>query len=129
MQVIMSSPDSRALTKYVTVGVALCALVQSAYWLQLGSFRIPIADWPFLMGYSQKAMIDLLIYEASPLLQGFLWLLGYGVLSVALWAIFSRGSRKTGATWRAAVLAWTGAELALALVAWRLALAGKLTME
>jgi hypothetical protein len=89
---------------------------------------MPLADVPFLVAYSQKAMLDLVL-DGAPLFQASLWALAYAAIGFLLWALSSRISPPRGSAWRTVLLGWLGAEMALVFLAWALGHAGVLRME
>jgi hypothetical protein len=128
VQVTTSASPLRSLRRYLAVGLSLCVLVQIVFRLQVGSFRSPFA-WPFLLGYSQKAMLDLIIYDAPWPLQAGMWLLVYALIGFLLWIGLSRALPSQAARWGVVFAAWAGAEVVLGLMAWALLRGGMVTME
>jgi len=125
----MSAPSRGTLLKYLATGAAFCVLLQVIFRLQIGSFRAPVAGWPFLLAYSQKAMLDLVVYDAPWPIQAGLWLLAYALIALLLWFASRRGAWNKAGHWGLVLLAWVSVEVALGLLGWALLAAGVLTME
>ncbi len=118
-----------ALRRYVLVGFSLCALLQLVFWGQIGRFGVPLADWPFLLAYSQKAMLDLVVFAAPGSIRIALWFLAYLAIAVVIWLLFAKVTPNRAGRWNTVVFAWIGTEVALGVLGLALLKSGVLQME
>jgi hypothetical protein len=84
---------------------------------------------PFIFAYSQKAIIDLLVYEPPWFVTMALWLLIYVVLGLLLWLLLDRHDLPTARRWRRAAAGWIAIETCAALIARYLLARGVINIE
>lgn len=118
-----------AFGRYVVVGFALCAVLQLIFVGQIGRFGVPLADWPFLLAYSQKAMLDLVVFDAPAPIRIAVWFVAYLAIALLLWKLVAILSPSRAGHWKVVILAWAAFEIVLAALGWGLLGAGLLRME
>jgi drug/metabolite transporter (DMT)-like permease len=113
---------------YLVVGGTTCLLAQSLFWLQLVG-RGPLI-WPFIWGYSQSAMIELVTGAHGRLPNAALWGLLYLALAFLLWLVLERrpGSRRPS-PWRRAFAGWLLLQVGIVSLAFILYFTGVLKLE
>jgi hypothetical protein len=130
MPVISSETSPQgALKRYVVVGLLLCAVLQLVFWRQVGYFGVPGADWPFLAAYSQKAILDLMVFDSPGPLRIALWFLAYLAMAWLAWLVVSRITPNRSGRWGTVVLAWIGIQVILRALGFILFRSGVLRME
>ena len=120
---------NRSAWPYIAVGVVLNLLLQLVFWLQLGGARPRVTLTPFLLAYSQKALLDLAVYDPGLPLQASLWMCAYLGVALLLWLVLEVGRKSHAGNWVRAFVSWIAGEGVLAAVAWWLLRAGVLSME
>jgi hypothetical protein len=113
---------------YLVVGGTTCLLAQSLFWLQLVG-RGPLV-WPFIWGYSQSAMIELVIGPHGRLPNAAMWGMLYLALAFLLWLSLGRkpGSGRQS-QWRRAFVGWLLLQVGIVSLAFILYFAGVLKLE
>jgi hypothetical protein len=114
---------------YVALGVVLCLGVQIIFWLQLVAYRPRVLTLPFIFAYSQKAMVDLIVYEPPWFLTAALWLIGYVLLGLLLWLLLDRRDITSAGRWRRAAVGWFSIQGCVAVLAWLLLTWGTIRIE
>jgi hypothetical protein len=114
---------------YVVAGIALCLGLQLIFWLQLSPYRPRLLILPFIFAYSQKAIVDLLVYEPPWFVTMTLWLLVYVALGLLLWLLIDRHDLSTARRWRRAAAGWIAVEACAALLARYLLARGTINIE
>lgn len=126
----MSSPTGPSgVARYLGAGQGICLALQAVFGAQIGTFEHPVLSAPFLLAYSQKAMIDLLVYEAPWPIRAAIWLLAYAAIGAILWRIAAAAVPARAGRWATVFLAWASAELVLALLGFALLSRGIIQME
>jgi hypothetical protein len=114
---------------YVVSGFVLCLILQVIFWLQLAPYKPRLLTMPFIFAYSQKAIMDLLVYEPAWFVTMALWLLVYVALGFFLWLLLDRRDHPIAHRWRRAVLGWIVIEVCLVLLARFLLARGRINIE